>query len=365
MISLKLLRLFPTFDDYLIQHAGRAFFSGPPLDKSVTRHLPTMLSRMVACRDIRNAVEKKDGTRVPAVMFLAVTGRCNLRCPHCYTSGYDARHMDLDLARRIVAQAYELGVSLVVVTGGEPLLNREFFDIPRAHRDMPFLIFTNGMLLPDFIESEEITPNMLWNISMDGPKPFNDARRGEGVHDGARHAMGLLTDRGLPFGFSATLSTDNLEAALTLDFVDAMAEIGCRAGFFLEQIPGPKIDPPLGMRIFEQLSAIREHAPIPLLGFPADEIRYGGCQAGGHGIVHISPEGEVEPCPAAHIAADTLKDVPLRCALGNPFFDKFRDLKEELSTGKESCTYAANAVQFQEALDGYGVRRTTEAPTAV
>lgn len=163
----------------------------------------------------------------------------------------------------------------------------------------------------------------------------------------------------MPFGFSATISTENLTAALSSDFVALMAEKGCRSGFFIEQIPGPAGDPPLGQQISERLAQCRETSPIPLLGFPADEVRYGGCQAGGNGIAYISPEGWLEPCPAAHIAADSLCEVPLATAFANPFFKEFRELKEKYSTGVESCTYDEHGDAIRSDLQDLGVRPTT------
>lgn len=346
------------FDDYLLQQASRAFACGSELRDDIAARLPRLLARMAECRSIRTAAREQRGLRVPAVLFLAIAGTCNLRCRHCYTSGYGQEQMPLSLAKRILAEAYELGVSLIVVTGGEPLLHGDFFSIPPDMPDVPFLIFTNGTLLPEFLTKGELSANMLWAVSVDGPREWNDARRGEGTFAAACEAMAALQSRGNPFGFSATLSIDNLDRAASPEFVSMMAERGCRSGFFLEQIPGPVCDPPLGERIASRLAFCREESSIPLIGFPADEVQYGGCQAGGNGIAHISPDGFVEPCPAAHIAADSLRDVSLEAAFSNPFFEKFGQLKTAFSTGVESCTYADNDRDFQKLLTACGARPT-------
>jgi hypothetical protein len=170
--------------------------------------------------------------------------------------------------------------------------------------------------------------------------------------------MDALREAGRPFGFSSSLSADNVSEALSVDFIEQMAARGCRAGFFIEQIPGPPCDPPLGRQIEEGLQTCRPRVSIPLLGFPADEVRYGGCQAGGHGIIQISPLGEVEPCPAAHLAVDALTEVSLREALANPFLQRFRALKDELSNGWESCTYDAHREEIQADLRGVGAQAT-------
>ena len=110
--------------------------------------------------------------------------------------------------------------------------------------------------------------------------------------------------------------------------------------------------------IGERLAAIRAVSAIPLIGFPADEVHYGGCQAGGHGILHIAPDGSVEPCPAAHIAVDSLEDVSLAEALGSPFLEEFRRLKDQVTTGKETCAYADHTETIQAGLAEQGMRQT-------
>ena len=200
---------------------------------------------------------------------------------------------------------------------------------------------------------------MLWLVSVDGPREWNDARRGAGAYDIALGAMDALRERNTPFGLSITISVDNVDAATSPDFISTLVARGCRSGFFLEQIPSPSSEPPLGDRITEGLDACRGRLSIPIIGFPADEIRFGGCQAGGNGIAHVSPDGFLEPCPAARLAADSLQEVSLATALANPFFEEFRALKERSSEcDRESCSYAGHAKTFGEALERYGVRPT-------
>jgi len=195
-------------------------------------------------------------------------------------------------------------------------------------------------------------------VSIDGPRDYNDARRGPGSHALALAAMDALRTRNLPFGFSITLSGGNVDAAATPEFVGSLVARGCRSGFFLEQIPSPPCDPPLGDRIEEGLARCRSQLAIPIIGFPADEIRFGGCQAGGNGIAHVSPDGYLEPCPAARLAADSLADVSLETALANPFFEEFRELKERFGGPGESCSYDGHRETFEQALARLGVRST-------
>lgn len=347
-----------TFSEYVTQQFGRGLLTGPPVSAEVYGLAATWLARMGRCERIRAAAREERGLHVPSVLFLAVTGRCNFRCRHCYTQRYAKEHMPLPLARRILAEARELGVGLIVVSGGEPLLHRDFFQIPREMPDVPFTVFTNGSLVRQFLDDGLATPNMLWLVSADGPRAWNDARRGEGSLEGAMGAMDALRERRIPFGFSVTLSGDNVAAAATPEFVDSLVARGCRSGFFLEQIPSPPVTPPLPEQIEAGLDRCRKECAVPIIGFPADELSFGGCQAGGNGIAHISPDGYLEPCPAARLAADCLQETPLAAALANPFFKEFRDLKDRFSHESESCSYSGNEETFEQGLSRLGAHST-------
>lgn len=347
-----------TFSQYVARQFGKGLLAGPPVMAEVLALVPRWLSRMGRCERLRARARAERGLHVPSVLFLAITGRCNFRCRHCYTQDYGKADMPLGLARRILSEARELGVGMVVVTGGEPLLNRAFFDIPREMPDLPFIVFTNGTLVEGFLRDGLASANMLWLVSVDGPRGFNDARRGDGSYDAAIAVMALLRERRIPFGFSMTLSGDNVAAATTPDFVASLVERGCRSGFFLEQIPSPPATPPLSEQIDAGLTRCRAAVPIPIIGFPADELRFGGCQAGGDGIAHVSPDGFLEPCPAARLAADCLQEAPLASALANPFFKEFRGLKDRFSHEGESCSYSGHEETFEQALARYGARCT-------
>jgi len=347
-----------TFSQYVTQQVGIGLLRGRPFAREVMALAPRWVQRMVACEDLRARAQAERGLAVPSVLFLAVTGRCNLRCAHCYTQRYAKQDMEVALARRILREGYELGVGLVVVSGGEPLLHRDFFELPRQMLDVPFIVFTNGTCVPAFLADGLASPNILWLVSVDGPREANDARRGPGSSDRALAAMDALRERNLPFGFSVTLSGQNVAAATQPDFIPSLVARGCRAGFFLEQIPSPPCDPPLSDQIEAALERCRTAASVPIIGFPADEIRFGGCQAGGNGIAHVSPDGYLEPCPAARLAADCLAEVSLTEALASPFFREFRDLKERFASDHEACSYAGREGAFEEALARYGARPT-------
>ena len=86
----------------------------------------------------------------------SVTGRCNLRCRHCYMSAPDYKYHDLSTEEclNIVRQFQEAGVLTVTITGGEPFVRPDLFQILEAILQAGIgiaQIYTNGLLLNDGI----------------------------------------------------------------------------------------------------------------------------------------------------------------------------------------------------------------------
>ena len=109
-----------------------------------------------------------------------LTARCNFRCPMCYVhlgrEEIRARGRELtagewiDLAR----QARDKGMVFALLTGGEPFLREDFFEIYHAMKEMGLMISinTNGSLLSGRIREELIgDPPFRMNISLYGGCP--------------------------------------------------------------------------------------------------------------------------------------------------------------------------------------------------
>jgi radical SAM protein with 4Fe4S-binding SPASM domain len=86
---------------------------------------------------------------------LEVTARCNLDCRHCYINlpagdrSARKRELTVEEIRRIGSEAAALGAVWCLITGGEPLLRKDFFDIYRAllGKGLVLSLFTNATLI--------------------------------------------------------------------------------------------------------------------------------------------------------------------------------------------------------------------------
>lgn len=288
-----------------------------------------------------------NGVHVPAFMIVSVTHRCNLACKGCYARAQHARpetEMPADKLRSLMHEADALGVSIVLLAGGEPLTRPEVLDIAAEHPGIVFPLFTNGMLMDEaVIDHLRRHRNIIPVLSIEGHQSDTDLRRGEGVHAHALATMQRLRQAGVFFGASLTVTRRNHDLVTGRAFVERMLEVGCRLLFYVDYVPVQPGTESLTLTQEQReeearrLAAYRLDLPGLFVAFPGDEELYGGCLAAGRGFVHVSPSGRVEPCPFAPYSDVSVQDVTLREALGSRFLEVIRSSDEHLGETNGGC----------------------------
>ncbi|MFZ1946483.1 MAG: radical SAM protein [bacterium] len=270
----------------------------------------------------------------PAGIAFSPTMECNLACAGCYAAQYPrGEEVPLEVFDRMLGEAERIGVFLVVVTGGEPLLREGLVGLLARHRRLLFLLVTNGTLL-DGVAAHALSGsrNIVPVISLDGPRDWNDARRGEGTYAAAVAAMDLLKKERALFGFSTMVTRDNWAAVVGDQFVVEMIERGCALGFYTEYMPvgeAARKDWILSRReqdLFRQeLRRVRATKPLIAVHLPDDEYdERDRCMGVAWGSVHINAQGFIEPCPFAHFAADNIVETGLEEGLCSAFLRELR-----------------------------------------
>lgn len=113
--------------------------------------------------------------RIPLVGSLDLTHRCNLRCVHCYLSGYTGHRLQKEMETKqvlsVIDEITEAGCLYFLITGGEPLLRADFPTIYRHAKVKGLIVsvFTNGTLITDEILElfTDLPPNTI-EISLYG-----------------------------------------------------------------------------------------------------------------------------------------------------------------------------------------------------
>lgn len=165
----------------------------------------------------------------------SLTGHCNYRCRHCYMSAPHALlpQPSTEECLAIVDQIADCGIPRVSLTGGEPLIRKDFLRIVDRliERDIRIdVIMTNGSLvdgeLLDAFDERGIRPE--FNMSFDGPERWHDWIRGvDGAYGSVRRALALCHDRGFVTGVELVLHKGNVSALR--ESVNELASLGVSA----------------------------------------------------------------------------------------------------------------------------------------
>ncbi len=142
--------------------------------------------------------------------------RCNLACKHCYTTSADIDFPGELSTREVFAVMDDLkasGVRVLILSGGEPLLRPDIFDIALRATSMGFYVglSSNGTLITeDNIDAIEAVGFDYVGVSLDGLGDTHDAfRRSAGSFEQSLKGVRLCREREIKVGLRFTLTQDN------------------------------------------------------------------------------------------------------------------------------------------------------------
>ncbi len=281
----------------------------------------------------RKAFESEKGFYPPDAMLLSPTMRCNLHCYGCYASNYSTeRDLPYPVMERLVRECNEMGIYLILITGGEPFIRRDLFNLFEKYPDCIFQVYTNGSLIDEkMIQQFVALGNVILAISLEGFEKETDGRRGKGQFEHLSQVMDGLREAGLLFAVSTTQTSQNTEVLTSDAFIDFLVEKGCILMWNFHYIPIGK-DPDLRWmatpeqrnRMRERLIHFRATKPMLFVDFWNDGCLTQGCIAAGRKYFHVNANGDVEPCVFCHFASDNIKEKPLIEALNSPLFREIR-----------------------------------------
>lgn len=208
------------------------------------------------------------------------------------------------------------------------MLRYDVIEKAAQHKDILFPIFTNGTYLHEkYLDMLDKNRNLVPIISIEGNEKITDERRGEGVYRQVTNAMQSIKDRGMIFGASVTVTTENINEVYSDEFLDKLYNLGCKAVIYVEFVPVTDESKHLAPGEKEQefmLKSVkrlrRRKRGMVFISFPGDEKSSGGCVAAGRGFFHINSHGGAEPCPFSPYSDINVKDTSLREALRSPLF---------------------------------------------
>lgn len=164
----------------------------------------------------------------PVVIWNLVR-RCNLTCKHCYSVSGDVDFPN-ELSRsevfRVMDDLKAFHVPVLILSGGEPLLRKDIFDITARAKALGFYVglSTNGTLIDgDTADRIRGAGYDYVGISLDGIGATHDRfRRKAGAYQAALDGLRMLRDRNVKVGVRFTMTNDNVgELPLLLDLIEA------------------------------------------------------------------------------------------------------------------------------------------------
>ncbi len=277
--------------------------------------------------------QQKYGVIPPWLFVMSPTMRCNLNCVGCSTREYNkATDLPFSLMDRVMNEAKQMGIYFVTTQGGEMFVREDMFDFYKKHSDVYFQVYTNGTLIDKKMAKRiERLGNIAPAISLEGFEKETDERRGKGVFNKVMRAMDNLKETGVMFGFSVTVTRNNVDVITSDEFFEMLIEKGCYFGWYFLYIPigrNPDLSlmatPHQRQKVREKIEKVRETSPIFIGDFWNDGPAVGGCIAGGRRYFHINNKGDIEPCAFFHYAVDNIKNKTLAEALNSNFFKAIR-----------------------------------------
>lgn len=268
---------------------------------------------------------------IPLVVSWNVTAKCNLKCAHCYLNADDRKQIDelsTDAGKLLIHQIAEVSKPLLILSGGEPLLREDIFELIRygTERGLKMGVGSNGMLIDDAVAQKlKDAGATTVSISLDSSVPeLHDQFRGvKGSWQKAVEAIKALKRSGIIVQVNTTVTQQNYSQ---IGEIFALSEkLGAENFHLFFLVPtgrGVKIED-ITPDMYEKMitSSFSKSAQYNLNIKPScapqfmriakqigvDMSRWvRGCMAGMY-YCRIYPNGEVTPCPYLPIALGNIR----------------------------------------------------------
>ncbi len=276
-------------------------------------------------------------TGYPYHVVWEVTTRCNLNCIHCYANSVEAKQAELTTTegKKLLEQIAAVEkFRMIVITGGEPLLRKDIFELVEYAGKLGFKIVfsTNGILLtPDMAKDLAKLGVANFSISLDGytSECHEAIRREPGCFQSAINGIKAATESGVCLQVNFTAMKQNL--AELSGVIDLAESLKIDIIMVFQAIQPPKDGVALELDADEQMQLIKTIAAkqkktkaliIPVccpeywpwlveqksftFGKMIQQETLAGCGAGS-GFSYIRYDGDVWPCNFIPIAAGNVR----------------------------------------------------------
>lgn len=315
----------------------------------------------------------KRGEFFPPFLYVSVINSCNLRCQGCWVDvAAKQSKIEVPAMDRLIREAKAMGNSFFGILGGEPFMHPEVLQIFKNHPDCYFQVFTNGHFITDEVAKElrrcgNVTPL----ISVEGNEIVSDERRGrDHVYSKTMQGLQNCLKHKVMAGVCTSLCQTNFDL-LSEKWLDRLIEMGVMYTWFHIYRPvGPDAKPELSLTPEQQLQCrkfvveMRAKKPIVIVDAYYDGEGRALCPAATGFTHHISPWGDIEPCPIIQFAKETIYDErPLKQVFQESEF--LRDFRHTAAEHTRGCLVLERPDLLEQLAQRHGARDTTARHAAV
>jgi MoaA/NifB/PqqE/SkfB family radical SAM enzyme len=329
----------------------------------------------------RHKRRMKQGEFFPPFLYISIVNSCNLRCQGCWVDvAAPQQRIDLAAMNRLIGEAKAAGNSFFGLLGGEPFMHAELLDILAAHPDCYFQVFTNGHFITDDVARElRRLGNATPLVSVEGSEIISDERRGR-LHVLSKTMAGLdacLRNKVLT-GVCTSLCRTNIDDLLTEAWLDRLIDMGVLYAWYHTYRPvGPESNPDLALTPEQQLKTrrfvveMRAKKPIGIIDAYYDDRGQALCPAVTGISHHVSPWGDIEPCPIVQFATESIHADGRGRQDDRPLKDKFtqsaflEDFRQTAAGATRGCIVLERPDLLKQVVERHGARDTTARGTAM
>ncbi len=171
----------------------------------------------------------------PVTANLAITHKCQCQCIHCSADPFidpSKKELTVEEIKTVIEGSLDLGASLIILVGGEPLLREELFElIEYVDKSKAIaMIFTNGLLLTEENVKKLSKAGLAsLNISIDSSEPalHNEFRVVPGCYEKAFEGAAMCREAGILTGISTYATSEGIKEG----YVEKLLKIAQEQGF--------------------------------------------------------------------------------------------------------------------------------------
>jgi MoaA/NifB/PqqE/SkfB family radical SAM enzyme len=313
------------------------------------------------------------GEFFPPFLYISIINSCNLRCQGCWVD-VSAKQARIEPAamNRLIGEAKAMGNSFFGILGGEPFMHPEILEILGNHRDCYFQVFTNGHFITDDVARQLRTfGNVTPLVSVEGNEIVSDERRGrEQVYSKTMEGLQNCLRHKVMTGVCTSLCQTNFDL-LSERWLDRLIEMGVMYTWFHIYRPvGPDAKPELALTPEQQLACrrfvveMRAKKPIIIVDAYYDGEGRALCPAATGFTHHVSPWGDIEPCPIIQFAKESIYDErPLAEVFQQSEF--LRDFRQTAAKNSRGCIVLERPDLLEDLVARHGARDTTDRKAAL